>query len=145
MSDEEKISQKIVMITLLFADVAAIVLLLCSCLNAFATCEEGWTKFWWWNAGTRWPTAVNDVLENAYGACTTSDYCFQRLPAWTQENKTELLAVDSLGTIYRWKFDPKNPTAHAAWLALHDHQETAAAKVLRKNIKKILRNHAKIL
>ena len=106
------------------------VLLLCSCWNAFASGEQGWAKFWWWNPGTNWPTSVKDVLENTYGACTTSDYCFQRLPAWTEENRTELLAVDSLGTIYQWKFDPANPTAHALWLALHDHQETAAGKVL---------------
>jgi hypothetical protein len=113
-----------------FADIGGSLLLLCSCLNVFASCEQGWTKFWWWNAGTNWPATVRDVLENEYGACETSDYCFQRLPAWTRENKTELLAVDSLGTIYQWKFDPANPTAHAVWLALHDHQETAAAKVM---------------
>ena len=103
-------------------------LLLFSCFNVFASCEEGWTKFWWWNAGTNCFT--KDVLEKAYGACTTSDCCFQRLPAWTEENKTEILAVDSLGTIYQWKFDPTNPTAHAVWLALHDHQETAVGQVL---------------
>ncbi|CAB4013778.1 Hypothetical predicted protein [Paramuricea clavata] len=88
-----------------------------------------WTKFWWWNSGTTWPTTVKDVLEKVYGTCNTSDYCFQRLPAWTKENKTELLAVDSLGTIYQWKFDTINPTGHAVWLALHDHQETAATKI----------------
>lgn len=96
-----------------------------------AYCEglNTWTKFWWWNQGTKWPTTVKDVLEKAYGECTTSDYCFQRLPGWTKENKTEILAIDSAGTIYRWKFDSSNPTAHTPWLALHDHQETGAKKV----------------
>lgn len=28
--------------------------------------------------------------------------------------------------MFRWKFDSKNPTAHAAWLAFHDHRETTA-------------------
>ena len=108
-----------------------ILLLLCTCWNVLAYCKElnTWTKFWWWNTGTKWPTAVKDVFEKAYGKCTTSDYCFQRLPEWTKENKTEILAVDSVGTIYRWKFDSSNPTAHAVWLAFHDHQETPANKV----------------
>jgi hypothetical protein len=106
-----------------------------------------WTKFWWWNAGTTWPTTVKDVLEKVYGTCKTEEYCFQRLPVWTTEKKTELLAVDSLGTIYQWKFNPKNPTAHAVWLALHDHHETAATKVLYKILKKLWggNNYEKLL
>lgn len=47
-----------------------------------------------------------------------------------KENLTELLAVDSQETIYKWKFDPGNPTAHAVWRALHDHQETVAGQAL---------------
>lgn len=88
-----------------------------------------WTKFWWWNVGSKWPASVKDVLQSTYGTCSTKNYCFQRLPSWTQESKTELLAVDSMGTIYLWKFNPANPTAHACWLALHDHKETASKKV----------------
>ena len=37
-----------------------------------------------------------------YGDCdVNSDYCFSRLPAFLQENDTEILARDSTGTVYR--------------------------------------------
>ena len=71
------------------------------------------------------------MLKNAYGTCKPGDlYCFQRLPTWAEEDSTELLAIDSEGTVYQWKFDSKNPTAHAVWQALHDHQETASGKIV---------------
>ena len=97
--------------------------------------NETWKAFWWWTAGVQWPScsdenAVLDVLEHAYGTCSVSDaYCFQRLPAWTEEGSTEMLAKDSVGTVYKWSFDPANPTAHATWKAFHNHQETSAGAV----------------
>ena len=90
-----------------------------------------WTAFWWWTPGATWPTHENDVLKHPYGTCSQYDYyCFQRLPTWTQENFTELLAIDSRGTVYQWKFDSSNPTAHAAWIALHDHKQTLYNQVV---------------
>ena len=93
-----------------------------------------WTAFWWWTPGAAWPTRESDVLQHAYGACTQYDYyCFQRLPSWAVENFTELLAIDSQGTVYQWKFDSANPTAHAVWIALHDHVTTPFNKVSSYN------------
>ena len=89
-----------------------------------------WNAFWWWTPGSTWPTQEDDVLQHAYGACTQYDYyCFQRLPSWAVEDFTELLAIDSRGTVYQWKFDSSNPTAHAVWIALHDHVMTPYKKV----------------
>lgn len=89
-----------------------------------------WHRFWWWTAGKSWPAGVTDVLKNVYGTCKPRDmYCFQRLPSWAKEDSTEILAIDSEGTAYQWKFDAKNPTAHAAWQAFHDHQETASGTI----------------
>ena len=34
------------------------------------------------------------------------------------------------GTVYAWKFDSTNPTAHAVWAALHDHVTTPYNKVM---------------
>ena len=56
-------------------------------------------------------------------------FCFQRLPAWAYEDKTELLATDSAGNVYKWKFTSGNPTSHAAWQAFHSHIETRAGSV----------------
>lgn len=89
-----------------------------------------WQRFWWWSANKTWPAGVTDVLKDSFGTCTPSaSYCFQRLPLWATEDNTELMAIDTAGTVYEWKFDSKNPTAHAAWLAFHLHQETGARKV----------------
>ena len=55
-----------------------------------------WEAFWWWTPGGPWLPHEKDVLQHAYGTCSPYDYyCFQRLPSWTQENVTELLAIDS--------------------------------------------------
>ena len=90
-----------------------------------------WHRFWWWTPAKQWPTGANDVLKNAYGTCKSSNpFCFQRLPSWAEEDSTELLAIDSEGTVYQWKFDSKNPTAHAVWQALHDHQETSRGQIV---------------
>lgn len=83
-----------------------------------------WKAFWWYKPNS-WPI---DVLGMSYGTCRQADsYCFGRLPPPLIEADTEILAKDSSGNMYRWKFNPANPTAHAAWLAFHDHIE---AKVL---------------
>lgn len=90
-----------------------------------------WKAFWWWTSGGTWPKHEEDVLQHVYGTCSRYDYyCFQRLPSWAQENFTELLAIDSKGTVYQWKFDSTNPTAHAVWTALHDHILTPYKKVV---------------
>lgn len=89
-----------------------------------------WTAFWWWTKDATWPKTENDVLGYEYGHCKEDDvYCFQRLPKWAVEDFTHLLAVDTSGNTYLWKFSSSNPTAHAAWQALHDHQITLATKI----------------
>ena len=86
-----------------------------------------WTAFWWWTKDATWPKAEKDVLGYKYGHCKEEDvYCFQRLPKWAVEGYTHILAVDTAGNKYLWKFSSSNPTAHAAWQAFHDHQVTAA-------------------
>ena len=100
-------------------------------VSASAFDTSSWQRFWWWTPGQAWPTGETDVLKNAYGHCKPSDqYCFQRLPSWAEEDSTELLAIDSEGTVYQWKFDSTNPTAHAVWQALHDHLETTNGKIV---------------
>ena len=86
----------------------------------------GWTRFWWWTPGP-WPMNVIDVLESPFGTCSVyASYCFSRLPP-RPENATSLLAVDPQGpTKYRWDFDPRNSTAHAAWLAFEEHMTIPA-------------------
>ena len=94
---------------------------------------SSWQRFWWWTPGQTWPANVKDVLKDAFGLCKQNNpYCFQRLPSWAEEDATELLAVDSDGTVYQWKFDSKNPTAHSVWQAFHDHQETPHGKIMNK-------------
>ena len=43
-----------------------------------------------------------------------------------------MLAIDSGGNEYMWKFDPHNTVAHTAWLAFHNHLTTPAGKVVNK-------------
>ena len=94
----------------------------------------GWRAFWWYEKDVPWPAQVNDILGRSYGSCKEFDiYCFQLLPSWLKENDTELLAIDSLGTVYKWAFNPKNQVSHAAWLAFHDHQETPHKAVLNSS------------
>ena len=96
---------------------------------------SSWHRFWWWTPGQSWPSKTTDVLKNAFGTCKEDAlYCFQRLPNWTKEDSTELLSVDSEGTVYLWRFDSKNPTAHAVWLALHDHKETDSGKIVNNQV-----------
>ena len=93
-----------------------------------------WTSFWWWPKDGRWPSSVTDVLEKSYGSCKETDvYCFQRLPSDAEEARTKLLAIDTDGNVYMWKFTPSNPTAHAAWMAFHDHVETPHKQILNNN------------
>lgn len=104
-------------------------------LSSSAFNTSSWQRFWWWTPGLTWPADATDVLNNTYGTCKPSDsFCFQRLPSWADEDSTELLAIDSDGTVYQWKFDSSNPTAHAVWQALHDHQETANGKIVNNKV-----------
>ena len=82
-----------------------------------------WTAFWWYDSNTKWPANEMDVLAYDFGYCHTSDlYCFGRLPLSASEDSTEMLAVDSEGTMYKWSFDSSNPVSHAAWRAFHNHE-----------------------
>ncbi|CAH1239209.1 ADIPOQ [Branchiostoma lanceolatum] len=109
----------------------------CSCNDTnsegYKTIDEYgrvWEMFWWWKAGSSWSSTITDVLQESYGACDPgSEYCMGRLPSWLQEDGTELLAKDSRGNVYRWEFDPNNPTAHAAWQAFYGHQETPSGQI----------------
>ena len=93
--------------------------------RTFQNYGHTWTAFWWWPKDATWPVGARDVLEHPYGTCKDTDvYCFQRLPPWVVEDHTKLLAIDSAGNVLSWKFSSKNPTAHAAWRAFHDHSET---------------------
>lgn len=95
---------------------------------------ENWLAFWWWTADATWPVGESDVLAYPYGYCGSySQYCFGRIPSWAREDSTEMLAIDSEGNEYKWKFDSDNVVAHAAWLAFHDHVTTLAGTV--KNVK----------
>ena len=71
-----------------------------------------------------WPSDEKDVLAYDFGYCELRDpYCFGRLPADAKADHTEMLAVDSEGTTYKWSFSSNVPAASAAWRAFHDHQE----------------------
>ena len=85
----------------------------------------GWKRFWWYNAGTPFPKNKKDVFGDKFGTCKAGDsVCFQRLPSTgLVESRTELMAADSAGTVYMWKFDPKNKVAHAAFLAMQQGKE----------------------
>ena len=97
-------------------------------------CEEViWTAFWWYGLNTAWPYWEEDVLKYEFGHCNSTDpYCFGRLPWSAVEDSTELLAVDSENTIYRWRFNSSNDVSHAVWRAFHDHQETDYGWVLNQ-------------
>ena len=71
-----------------------------------------------------WPSDEKDVLAYDFGYCKPRDpYCFGRLPADAEADHTEMLAVDSEGTMYKWSFSSNALAASAAWRAFHDHQE----------------------
>ena len=102
---------------------------------SFASDLSSWHRFWWWTPGQSWPSKATDVLRYSFGTCREDAlYCFQRLPNWTKEASTELLSIDSEGTVYLWKFDSKNPTAHAVWLAFHDHKETGSGTIVNNQV-----------
>ena len=80
--------------------------------------------FWWYDVGTTWPSNEKDVLAYEFGHCEPRDpYCFSRLPADAKADLTEMLAVDSEGTAYKWNFSSNASAASAAWRAFHDHKE----------------------
>lgn len=92
-----------------------------------------WTPFWWYKEGSGWPSGETDVLADEYGSCEPdAKYCFSRLPEELSERGAEMLGIDSAGTIYRWAFNAYNPTAHAAWMAFHDHKQTKAGAITNK-------------
>ena len=86
--------------------------------------DGNWTAFWWYDADTTWPSGETDVLAYNFGHCRPRDpYCFGRLPSEAEADSTEMLAVDSEGTKYKWSFSSNiNTAAHAAWRAFHDHK-----------------------
>ena len=99
------------------------------------SCKHGgnWLAFWWWTADANWPAKESDMLAYPYGYCSSySVHCFGRIPSWAREDYTEILAIDSVGNEYLWKFDSHNAVAHAAWMAFHDHLTTPAGKVVNK-------------
>lgn len=72
----------------------------------------GWEKFWHF---TRSQPQVSDMLGMAYGECYmsartsagvryTPAVCPGRMPRGLNMNQVELLAVDSMGDAYRWRF-----------------------------------------
>ena len=86
--------------------------------------DGDWIAFWWYDVGTTWPSDEKDVLAYDFGYCEPRDpYCFGRLPADAEADHTEMLAVDSEGTTYKWSFSSNTLAASAAWRAFHDHQE----------------------
>ncbi|PFX34611.1 hypothetical protein AWC38_SpisGene397, partial [Stylophora pistillata] len=86
--------------------------------------DGDWTAFWWYDVNITWPSNEIDVLAYEFGHCKPSDpYCFGRLPSDAKANETEMLAVDSEGTAYKWSFISNASAASAAWRAFHDHQE----------------------
>ena len=97
-------------------------------------CEEvQWTAFWWYDANTAWPDWEEDVLKYDFGHCNSTDpYCFGRLPWSAVEDSTEMLAVDSENTVYKWQFNSSNDVAHAVWRAFHDHQHIYYQEVVNR-------------
>ncbi len=97
-----------------------------SFMNSFSarSLPGNWTAFWWYDSNTTWPANETDVLAYNFGHCQTNDrYCFGRLPVSASEDSTEMLAVDSEGTMYKWSFtSSNNPVANAVWRAFHDHE-----------------------
>ena len=86
--------------------------------------DGDWIAFWWYDVGTLWPSDEKDVLAYDFGYCEPRDpYCFGRLPADAKADHTEMLAVDSEGTTYKWSFSSNASAAGAAWQAFHDHHE----------------------
>ena len=106
-------------------------------INSFSACslfvligrvlpsaDGDWTAFWWYDVDITWPSNEIDVLAYEFGHCKPSDpYCFGRLPSDAKADETEMLAVDSEGTAYKWSFISNASAASAAWRAFHDHQE----------------------
>ena len=86
--------------------------------------DGDWIAFWWYDVGTTWPSNEKDVLAYDFGHCEPRDpYCFGRLPADAKADLTEMLAVDSEGTAYKWNFSSNASATSAAWRAFHDHKE----------------------
>lgn len=77
--------------------------------------DGDWTAFWWYDFGTTWPSDEKDALAYEFGHCKPRDpYCFGRLPADAEPDATEILAIDSEGTTYKWSFSSNAPVPSAA-------------------------------
>merc|ERR1712187_204960 len=87
-------------------------------------------KFWWYNAETPFPKTKKDVFGDQAGSCKTDQpVCFQKLPGGLNEAKTEIMAADSVGTVYKWRFDPSNKVAHASFLAMQQGKDISHGAV----------------
>ena len=92
----------------------------------------GWYPWWWFDhskhkgASNKPPSGVKSVFEKQYGECKPTDpYCFGRLPKWTDEFASELLACSAKdcksGDVYKWLFQPDNSVAHGSYMAMKHH------------------------
>ena len=64
----------------------------CMLAEDFGSTGHPFTRFWHYSGGQggTWPES-RDVLQDEYGGCDSSHYCFGRLPLWLSEVGTELI------------------------------------------------------
>merc|ERR1711937_533804 len=94
----------------------------------------GWTRWWWYNAGTSFPADKTDVFGDEAGSCSPSQaVCFQKLPGGLNEGQVEIMAADNVGTVYKWRFDPNNHVAHGAFLAMTQGTEIQHGAIGQQN------------
>lgn len=80
-----------------------------------------WEPFWTWADSGGAHTASLSLFDAEFGSCdasSPSNHCFQRLPAFLEADSTWLMAEDSYGRRFSWKFSSSNPVASAAWATL---------------------------
>ena len=69
-----------------------------------------------------------------YGACSASEsYCFGRLPGALEEGDSELLAIDSAGTVYRFVLCMVC-TMHTEYPMIHGRNILQSIRLLYKGI-----------
>ncbi len=71
----------------------------------------GWTRFWWFEAGSTAMSSTTDVLGGDLWNCnaTGGDHCFASLPI---SNPTDLLVQNDEGNLAVWTFDANNATSN---------------------------------